>query len=155
MDVEATLEAWSKSLCPEVAVGALRNRNVIAQKWKAMFRSITLLAALFYRAHDLLTQSLKLHQQRHTLGARIILRSAFETVAVLIYLNQRTEMVLKGELDFHEFCLITSKLLAGSKDGSTGLDNVNVLTCLKHADMRYDGILNALQASIRDGAPKF
>jgi hypothetical protein len=155
MDVAATLDAWGKSLCPEIAVGGLLARSEVAQKWKAMFRSITLRETLLYRAHDLLMQSLNLHQQRHTLGARILLRSAFETTAVLIYLNQITHKVLKGELDFHEFGHKSARLLAGSKDGSTELDNVNIMTCLQHADKRYEGILKLFGVLSETAHPSF
>jgi hypothetical protein len=155
MDVEATLVAWGSSLCPEIAVGSLLKRSKVAQKWKAMFRSITLRETLLYRAHDLLTQSLKLHQQGYTLGARILLRSAFETTAVLIYLNQMTDKVLKSELDFHDFSLKSEMLLGGSKDGSTDLDNVNIMTCLKHADKRYEGILKLYGSLSETAHPSF
>ena len=155
MDVEATLDAWGKSLCPEIAVGSLLKRSDVAQKWKAMFRSITLRETLLYRAHDLLTQSLKLHQQTHTLGARILLRSAFETAAVLVYLNQMTEKVLNGELDFHEFNAKSVRLLAGSKDGSTEIENVNIMTCLQHANKRYDNILELFEVLSETAHPSF
>jgi hypothetical protein len=120
-----------------------------------MFRSITLRETLLYRAHDLLTQSLKLHQQGHTLGARILLRSAFETVAVLIYLNQNTDKVLKGQLDFRDFSLKSAKLLIGSKDGSTELGNVNIMTCLQHADKRYEGFLALFGVLSETAHPSF
>jgi hypothetical protein len=155
MDVEQTLIAWDGSLCPEIAVESLLKRNQIAQKWKAMFRSITLRETLFYRSHDLLTQSLDLHQKTHTLGARILLRSAFEATAVLIYLNQMTDKVLKGDLDFHEFGLKTAMLLTGSKDGSTELANVNIVTVLKHADKRYEGILKLYGILSETAHPSF
>lgn len=155
MDVEATLEEWGKSLCPEISVGALLHRNKTAQKWKAMFRSITLRETLLYRAHDLLTQSLRLHQQGHTLGARILVRSAFETTAVLIYLNQMIEKVLTGELDFQKFSLKSAKLLTGSKDRSTELENVNIMTCLQEADKRYEGILNLFGVLSETAHPSF
>jgi hypothetical protein len=60
---------------------------------------------------------------------------------VLIYLNQLTDKVLKNDLNFHEFGLKTAMLLTGSKDGSTEMDNINIMTCLQHADKRYNGIL--------------
>jgi len=120
-----------------------------------MFRSMALREALLYRAHDLLTQSLELHHQRRTLGARILLRSAFEAVAVLIYLNQLTDNVLKGDLNFHEFGLKTAMLLIGSKDGSTELNNVNIMTCLQHADKRYEGILKLFGILSETAHPSF
>lgn len=154
-DVEEWLEAIGKSLCPEISVGSLLARSAVAQKWKSMFRSITLRETLMYRAHDLLTQSLTLHKQGQTLGARILLRSAFETAAVLIYLNQQTEKVLSGELDFHEWDLKTARMLAGSKDGSTELANINIMTMLEHADKRYPGIYKLYGVLSESAHPSF
>jgi hypothetical protein len=75
--------------------------------------------AVFWRVHDLKTQSYALHQQGHGLGARILLRSGFESLAILIYLIQLMQQVHDGELNFHAFSERTSVLLLGSRDGST------------------------------------
>jgi len=74
------------------------------------------------------------------LGARILLRSAFETLAVLIYLNQNLRSVVAGELDFHIFSEKTTNLLLGSRDKSTPFESINILTILKKADKRYPGL---------------
>lgn len=94
-----------------------------------------------WRLHDLLTQSHALHQTGHQLGARVLLRSSFETVAILIYLNQMTAKVLAGTLTFHAFGEKTSQLLLGSKDQSTKHAAVNIVTVLGHCDRRYPGIM--------------
>ena len=151
------LDRESKLFVECMVIGCIRidKRSKVAQKWKAMFRSITLRETLLYRTHDLLTQSLKLHHQAHTLGARILLRSAFETSAVLIYLNQMTNKVLNGELDFQDFDAKTARLLTGPKDGSTELDNVNIMTCLRHADKQYEGILKLFGVLSETAHPSF
>lgn len=41
--------------------------------------------AAFWRMHDLMTQSYELHVLERGLGARILLRSGFETLATLVY----------------------------------------------------------------------
>ncbi len=74
------------------------------------------------------------------LGARILLRSALETIAVLIYLNQLTRKVLSGELSFHDFSERTSTLLLGSRDGSTPRPAMSILTVLEKAEARYPGV---------------
>ena len=154
-EVEQTLANWRASLCPKVEVGGLLTRNPVAHKWKAPFRSLVLRETTFWRIHDLLTQSYALHQAHHTLGSRILLRSAFETLATLIYLNHSTRNVLTGAEDFHAFSLKTSRLLLGSKDKSTGHEAINILTMLEKCEKKYPG-LSELYAILSESAhPNF
>src|SRR5687768_4898197 len=92
--VEQNLANWKDSLFPSIPVGGLLSRNPVAYKWKALFRVWMLREAVFWRLHDLMTQSHALHQQGHGLGARILLRSGFESLATLIYLNELMKQVL-------------------------------------------------------------
>lgn len=73
------------------------------------------------------------------LGARILLRSAFETTALLIYLNQSIRNVLAEKTDFHEFSLRTTKLLLGSRDKSTSFEAINIVGIFKKVESRYPG----------------
>lgn len=98
-----------------------------------------------------MTQSHALHQQGHGLGARILLRSGFETLAILIYLNQLIQQVLDGRFSFHAFGQRTSVLLLGSRDGSTDLQSLNIVTILQKCDTRYPGIEN-LYANLSESA---
>lgn len=139
--VEQALAEWKASLCQQIDVGRLFARSPIAHKWKAPFRSLMLRESVCWRLHDLLTQSHALHQAGHLLGARILLRSSFETVAILIYLNQMTSKVLAGTLTFHTFSEKTTQLLLGSKDQSTKHAAINIVTVLGHCDRRYPGIV--------------
>src|SRR5574338_1003372 len=101
--VEQALSNWKNSLPEKVELGGLYSRNQTAHKWKAPFRSLSLRETVFWRLHDLLSQSYVLHQQGHGLGARILLRSGFESLAMLLYLNQLVQQVLDGKLSFHTF----------------------------------------------------
>src|SRR5690606_23500553 len=92
--IEKKLATWESSLYPKLELGRLYARNRIAHKWKGLFRSLMLRESVFWRLHDLLTQSHALFLTPHVLGARILLRSSFETLAVLIYLNQMMAKVL-------------------------------------------------------------
>lgn len=139
-EVAKTLAAWRASHVKNIPVAGLITRNPIAYKWKAPFRCWLLREAVFWRITDLLTQSHTLYLQEHGLGARILLRSAFETLAVLVRLNQLTKQTIESELSFHEFSRETEKLLLGSKDGSTGLASVNIMTTLGHCEKRYPGL---------------
>ena len=118
----------------------LLSRNAIVYKWKAPFRAWILRESVSWRMHDLMTQSYALYQQRHGLGARILLRSGFETLAALIYLNQTMQQVLDGKIDFNRFEKTTSELLLGSRDGSTEHDSINIMTILQKCDKRYPDI---------------
>jgi hypothetical protein len=149
--VEQNLANWKESLLTTIPVGGLLSRNPIAYKWKAPFRAWMLREAAFWRLHDLMTQSYTLHQQRHGLGARILLRSGFETLATLIYLNQLIQQVLDGKLNFHTFGKKTSVLVLGSRDGSTQHQSINIMTILQKCDKRYPGI-EKLYATLSESA---
>ena len=138
--VEQNLANWRASLMPSIPIGRLLSRNPIAYKWKALFRCWLLREAAFWRITDLLTQSYALHQQEHGLGARILLRSGFETLATLIYLNHNIRQVLNGKLDFHQFSRETITLALGSRDASTRHVAVNVLKMLDRSNKRYPGL---------------
>ena len=107
--------------------------------------------AVFWRLHDLMTQSCALHQQGHGLGARILLRSGFETLATLIYLNQLMQHVLDGKLNFHVFGEKTSTLLLGSRNNDDGPRSLNIVTVLEKCDKRYPGLM-ALYADLSESA---
>lgn len=138
--VQQNLANWNSSRMASIPVSGLISRNPVAYKWKAPFRSWMLREAVFWRLHDLLAQSYLLHQHGHGLGARILLRSGFETLAVLIYLNQLTQQVLDGKLNFHLFGEKTATLLIGSRDGSTMHKSLNIMTILERCDKRYPGL---------------
>jgi hypothetical protein len=138
--VENALERMRASLLPSFDIGGLFSRNQIAHKWKATFRSLLLREAVFWRLEDLLRQSYALHKTGHSLGALILLRSALETLATLIYLNQLTASVLDSSLDFHEFSGKTGVLLLGSRNKSTNYPAINILTVFQKCAKRYDFI---------------
>jgi hypothetical protein len=139
-DITATLDRWKASLCPQVSLAALFSRNPVTHKWKATLRSLTLRECVFWRVHDLLAQAHLLHQANQTLGSRILIRSALESVATLIHLNQLTAQVLDGSLNFHVFDLKTRSLLLGSRDGSTKHTSINIVTVLSHCEKKYKGV---------------
>ena len=149
--IDKSLAEWKASLCRSIDIGGLFSRNQVAHKWKAPFRSLTLRETVAWRAYDLLEQSLLLYDSGHLLGARIILRSSFESVAMLIYLNQLTRNVLEGTLEFHEFSTKTSILLLGSRDGTTSHKSLNIITILEKCNSKYPGI-KELYGSLSESA---
>jgi hypothetical protein len=149
------LDALKTSLCQNVNIGGLFSRNPVAHKWKAPFRNLSLREGVAWRTHDLLAQSLLLYESGNVLGARILLRSALETVAVLIYLNQLTRAVLDGMLDFHEYSRKTETLLLGSRDKSTQHVAINIVTILQKCNARYPGIEDLYAALSESAHPNY
>lgn len=141
-DIDEHLAAWKQSQCQRLEVGGLYTRNPVVHKWKAPFRSISLRECVAWRTQDLLEQSVHMLDAGYVLGARVLLRSALETVAVLIHLNQMTRQVLAGKLEFHKFSNKTAVLLLGSRDQSTAHQSVNIATILEKCDRRYPGIMS-------------
>lgn len=153
--IDKTLEEWRKSLCESVDVGGLLTRNPTAHKWKAPFRSLSLRESASWRLQDLLYQSKLLSDLDQLLGARILLRSAFETLAVLIHLNQLMRNVVSGEMDFHAFSDKTTILLLGSRDGSTDYKSLNIVTILQKCDRKYPGIFEIYEGLCESAHPNY
>lgn len=152
---QETLERWGQNRCSRIEVGGLVSRNATAHKWKVTFRSLVIRETAFWRVHDLLLQSYTLQMQGMILGARILLRSALETTAMLIYLNHLTRGVLEGSENFHDFSKMTSRLLLGSKNRSTGHEAVNILTVLKHSEKRYPGVTGLFEMLSEAAHPNY
>lgn len=141
IEIEENLANWGRSLLEKIPVGGLLSRNAVAYKWKAPFRVWELRELTFWREHDLMAQSFALHQQGHGLGARILLRSGFETLATLIYVNLLIQHVLDGDLNFHDFADKTAVLLLGSRNNKVMPDAINILTVLGKCEKRYPGLM--------------
>lgn len=154
-DIMAALQALKESLCRNVDVGGLFSRNGIVHKWKAPWRALLLRESVAWRLQDLLEQSHFLSKSSGTLGARILLRSAFETLAVLVYLNKAMRSVVAGNLDFHAFSEKTSRLLIGSRDRTTSLESINILSILESADKRYPGLMDWYAALSESAHPNY
>jgi hypothetical protein len=149
--VQQNLADWKESLVQSIPVSGLLNRNPVVYKWRSCFRIWMLREVVAWRLQDLLAQSYQLLGQGHCLGARVLLRSGFESLAVLIYLNQLMQQVLDGKLDFHLFGKKTGALLLGSRDGSTELQSINIMTILTKCEERYPGLM-AIYAGLCESA---
>jgi hypothetical protein len=149
--VEQNLANWKTSLLSSIPVAGLLSRNPVAYKWKAPFRVWVLREAVFWRLSDLMGQSYALHREGHGLGARILLRSGFETLASLIYLNQLMRQVLDGKLSFHAFAEKTSVLLLGARNNEEMPRSLNIVTILQKCDKRYPGLMK-LYAGLSESA---
>lgn len=137
---DAAIASMKTSLFKELDMGSLHSRNPTAHTWKAPYRSLQLREVVYWRLLDLLDQSLPLHKSGHGLGSRILLRSALETLAILIYLNQQMAAVLDRSMSFNDFSKSTQRLVLGSKVEGDPEQAVNILTVLKHCDKKYKGM---------------
>lgn len=138
--VGQALENWKKSLPTAIPLAGLVSISPVAYKWKALYRARVLREVVFWRLHDLLEQSLALHQKKYGLGARVLLRSGLETLAMLIYLNQIKSSVIEGSLNFHDFSDKTATLLLGSRNQSTKHAALSIITILAKCEKKYPGI---------------
>lgn len=151
----AAIASLKSSLFTELKMGGLHSRNPTAHKWKAPYRSLQLREVVYWRLLDLLDQSLLLNKNGHGLGARILLRSAFETLAILIYLNQQMAAVLDGTIGFNDFSKITQRLVLGSKVEGDPEQAVNILTVLKHCEEKYEGLMSLYKELSESAHPNY
>jgi hypothetical protein len=139
-EIELKLKVWKDSLCESVSLKNLYYEKPIVYKWKAIYRCLVLRETVNWRTYDLTSQAHFLFNAKHILGSRILIRSAIETIALIIHLNQLIAKVISNELDFHEFDQKTRKLLLGSRDGSTKHSLISVITILEHCEKKYKDI---------------
>lgn len=153
--IKENLANWGGSLLEKIPVGGLFARSKIAHKWKAPFRAMMLREAAFWREHDLMQQSYALYQQGHVLGARILLRSGFETLATLIYLNMLIDKVLTSKLNFHVFSETTTTLLLGARNNAQSPKSINIITVLDKCEKRYPGLMDDYADLSESAHPSF
>jgi hypothetical protein len=104
---------------------------------------------------DLGEQIICLTDNSHYLGARILLRSALESLGVLCYMTHKMQSVADGNFDFFEFDDLSKQLIMGSRDGSTTVSAVNVLTAIGRADKKYPGLLEMYNRLSESAHPNF
>jgi hypothetical protein len=153
--LETLLDAWQKNLCQEVGLAELISRNETAHKWKVTYCSIVLREAIIWRFVDLMSQVAYLLKQKHILGSRLLIRSAIETLGILIYLNQKTEAVIEERISFWQFIEVTNRLMFGSKNQFTELESINILTVLNKCEERYPGIVDIYNSLSESAHPNF
>ena len=105
--------------------------------------------------HDLGQQILILSKHQHLLGARILLRSAIETLATLIYLNQKMDAVIAWNLSFFAFDDLTMQLLMGSRNRATSQIAINILTVLAKAEKKHPGLVSMHERLSESAHPNF
>jgi hypothetical protein len=134
------LNAIEADLREDLDLSGLHSRSPVAHKWKAPMRCWIIREVVARRSKELIVSAAELEISGQALAARIITRSAVETVAVLAYTNYSMDQLALGKLKFSEFSDRTQALLAGSKNHSTPYDAVNVLKMIDRLDKDFGGI---------------
>lgn len=138
--ITKAIEDYQNTLCKQIDIIALRQRNPVAHKWKVTYQILSNRETVAWRFVDILEQSWFLHSQSKPIGARILLRSAIETISLLIYQDKLIGDVITRKLSFLEFGEKVLALMNGSKNESTTRTAINIVTILKHCEKRYEGI---------------
>ncbi|MBB3813142.1 hypothetical protein GGR60_001742 [Xanthomonas arboricola] len=150
--IRQRVATWAASLPAEVDAGSLYERCPVAHKWKATFRTVLVREASLWRMADLGAAFVDLVDSGKYLSARIILRSACETSALLAYLNKKLHDVVSGQIDFDAFNELTNQLLLGGKNNDY-FPPVNVLTALTHFAKDHPLILDIYNRLSEDAHP--
>lgn len=137
--IQSLLNEIRKSLVKRVDAEEFYTQNFEIRKYKALFRAILLREAAAWRFHDLLEQIVFLLKSNHISGSQILMRSAYETMAILVYLNGIMKTAIASVNEFKEFSKKTTQLLLGSKDEMTLFEAINVLTMMKKMNKKYHG----------------
>lgn len=138
-DVVDILDRWRASLPTEIPVADLMSRCPIAYKWKAPFRCIVVREALLRRMLALGDGVVLLTNHEQHIGARILLRAAVEAAALLEYIVQRMDAVVRGHIDWDRFDELTMRLIAGRRDYGE-LESIQVLNAIRDADKTYPAL---------------
>ena len=140
IDIEKTLQNYNKSLPKKIDLASLYSRSKIAHKWKLTYRLMVLREAILWRIVDILTQAYNIGINGMIVGSRILVRSALETVCLIIYMNKKMLSVIEGKMSFDDFEKITTRLLLGAKNIDKMPEPVNVMKLIEDSESKYPGI---------------
>ena len=153
--ISDALDSYQSTLCKQLPLGGLYARNNTAYKWKAPYRAAVLRECVSWRFVDLLKQAHSLYNTENTLGSRILVRSAMETLALLIYQNQQIERVISNDLNFHSFCATTIRLILGSRNGTTEHESIHILKVLRKCDKKYPSLMHLYETLSESAHPNY
>lgn len=106
---------------------------------KVPFKLRVLRELLLHRVSDLSDAACLHYNNDSTIPALVLTRAAFETMAMLFYLNKNVEAAHNGR-DVEALDDIAMKGTFGAKDKSTPYEAVNVLTVIRHLEKKYPGL---------------
>ena len=140
IDIEGTLRNYQNSKANKVELAGLLARSKVAHKWKLTYRLLVVREGICWRLIDILDQAYKIGQQGMIVGARILSRSAIETLCLLIYMNRRMKQLTEDNLGFDDFQDLTSRFLLGDKTHKETPLPINTENLIKESEKKYKGI---------------
>lgn len=152
-DIRKRVSDWSALLRPEVSIDSLRARCEVAHRWNATFRTVLLREVSMWRMQRLGSSFVHLMDSGEVMSARIILRSAIETAAVLAYSNKKMSDLIEGKLHFSEFNEVTKCLLLGGRADGDLFEAKSVITIVNHFAKNHDVVKQGYERLSEDVHP--
>jgi hypothetical protein len=107
-------------------------------------RLMTIREVQRFRMAELSVQAQRCFQAKHGIAGAVLLRAAFETSAVLFYVDNAVRKAVAGNAldevgDLLLKVVVGSKVVRKSSEDVPNIEAVNVLTMVKHLDRMYSG----------------
>lgn len=153
MGLRGRLDTWERELRRDVSAESLLARCPVAHKWKVTFLIVLSREASLWRMSDLGRALVRLVDSHDALAARIILRSACETAALLAYLNKKIESLIEGRLSFDDFNTVVRKIALGGKNEGDYFQPVNVMTAIQQFSKEHPLIQEIYDRLSEDAHP--
>ncbi len=99
---------------------------------KLPFKVFSLRELLIHRIGELSFVAINSFKNENIVPSIILIRSVFETTAVLVRLSNKIENVLKNNNEIDAFDDFLMKSLFGCRDGSNDIQAYNILTLVDH-----------------------
>ena len=112
-----------------ISAGGLVSRSIIAHKWKTPLRLCIIRETCNYRFFYLVKTSIELLECKKVMEARILIRSALETLAKLSYLNSQVDAVFSNG-NWEELQTKSEQLLFGSRELEGKQKPINIMSML-------------------------
>jgi len=149
------IASYQSGLADEIDAGGLYARNPTAHKWKVTYRTIILRELVAWRFCDIMNQVLLLESNEHFLGSRLLLRSAIETLSLLIYSSEKMECIVGTGDGFHEYSKKSTRLLLGTKLANTKFQAINIIEVLEKASKEHPELKIAYDDLSETAHPNF
>ncbi|MBC8193684.1 MAG: hypothetical protein H8E18_14955 [FCB group bacterium] len=130
--IQAQLSAMQQSFPAPVPA------NKLAIHTRIPHTALSLREVLYARMLDLSKNAFELLKENKSIAGIILSRSALETVALIVVFELRVKAFLDSE-DEENLDTFLKGTLLGSKDKSTTLEAVNILTHIDKVDKKHSG----------------
>lgn len=121
----------NSNLPDKIVAGALSHIS------KLPYKALSLRETLIHRIADLSDAAISLYKSSNIVPAIIMIRSVFETSAVLFWLFEKLKHVSEtGDLkDMNDFL---NKHLFGARNQNASVESYNILTAIDHTDKEFE-----------------